>query len=309
MKVVYGLENLKVLDKKSIITIGVFDGVHKGHQQIICKVVEEAKKQSLNSVLVTFDPHPAEIINPKAHPSILSGLNLKIHLIERLGVDFTLVIKFDKDFAAIPADEFLKEILVEKLKAAEIVVGEGFKFGAKAEGNINFLESAGQNYGFKVDVVSLYKTDDGSSISSTRIRNLLKEGKLDEAKQILGHQPIISGKVVSGRGYGKVTGFHTANVETAEKASIPKEGVYAGYALINSKKMPAVLNIGPSPTFNVFKKRIEVHILNYDHSLIGEELEVELIKRLRSIKKFEDAKALSAQIKKDIQGAKKILGF
>jgi len=309
LKVVYGLENLKVLDKKSIVTIGVFDGVHKGHQQIIRKVIEEAKKQSLNSVLVTFDPHPIEIINPKAHPSILTSINLKVHIIERLGVDFVLVINFDKDFASMPANKFVKKILVEKLKAAEVVVGEGFKFGDKAEGNVDFLKSAGQNYDFKVDVVSLYKTADGSSISSTRIRNLLKEGKLDEAKQILGHQPVISGKVVSGKGYGKVTGFHTANIETVEKASIPKEGVYAGYALLNSKKMAAVLNIGPSPTFDVFKKRIEVHILNYDHSLIGEELEVELVKRLRSIKKFEDAKALSAQITKDIEEAKKILSF
>lgn len=307
MRVINGLDDLRRLKKRSAVTIGVFDGVHAGHRQIIKHVVKNAKEKNLYSVVVTFDPHPAEVLKLGFHPTVLTGKNLKLHLIKRLGVSIVLVIKFSKTFARKSAPKFIEELLVEKLRAAYVAIGEGFKFGAKAHGDINLLRKAGAKYGFEVEEVPLVSTDDGLKISSTRIRNLLKEGRLDEAKRILGHRPIISGKVVVGKGYGDLTGFHTANIVTHEKASVPKEGVYTAFVLFNSKKMPAVVNIGPSPTFHVKNKRIEVHILKYDKELYGKELEVELVSRLRDIKRFKSPAALSAQIKKDIAKAKTLL--
>lgn len=307
MKIIDGLGKLKKLDKRSAVTIGVFDGVHVGHQRIIKQVVKEARQKSLYSVVITFDPNPREVINPGSHSVTLTGINLKLHLFERLGVDITLVINFNKSFAEMSASRFMQDVLVSKLRAANVFLGEGFRFGAGARGDMELLKEAGQNYDFKVEEIPLISTDDGVKISSTRIRNMLKEGKLDEAKKILGHRPIVSGKVKAGKGYGSQTGFHTANIETLEKASVPKEGVYAGFVIFNSKKMPSVINIGPSPTFDVKKKRIEIHIMEYTKELYGEELELELVARLRDIRKFMDAKALSAQIKKDIAKARAIL--
>ncbi len=308
MKVVNGLSELQKLDKGSVVTIGVFDGVHIGHSLIIKHAVKKAKEQGLYSVALTFDPHPLDILRPKSYPTILTGLNLKLHLIQKLGINITVVIKFTKSFASMSAKKFIQDILVDKLNVKTIVVGEGFRFGAKAAGDTDLLKKQGLIHGFSVEPIALHKTADSHKISSTRIRNLLKEGKLDEAKEILGHPVIISGKVVTGKGFGSITGFHTANIETADKASVPKEGVYTGFALLGNKKMPAVLNIGPSPTFDVLKKRIEVHILSYDKPLYDKNLEVELVARLRGIVKFKTPQALSAQITKDIQKAKKILG-
>lgn len=307
MRTIKGLENLGKLKKRGVVTIGVFDGVHAGHRRIIKHIVRRAKKNNLFSVVITFDPHPKEVLNPGSHPTILTGLNLKLHLIQRLGVDVVLVVRFNKTFAKMSAEKFIKEVLVDKLRAANIALGKGFRFGAGARGDISVLKKAAASYKFGVEEIPLISTDDGLEISSTRIRRLLKEGKLDEAKRVLGHRPIISGKVVAGKGYGILTGFHTANIETGQKASVPKEGVYTGFVLFDAKKMPAVINIGGSPTFNLANKKIEVHILKYEKGLYGKELEVELVARLRDVKKFKSASALSAQIKKDIKRAKAIL--
>lgn len=307
MKTILGLENLKRFDKKSVVTIGVFDGVHIGHQKIIKTAVIKAKESDLYSAVVTFDPHPLDVLRPKAYATTLTSVALKLHLIESLGVDLVLVINFTKSFAKMSAKRFIKDILIDKLWADHIIIGQGFRFGAGARGNVEYLRRAGQEYGFSVEEIPLVKTEDNLKISSTRIRNLIKEGKLGQAQKILGHPVIISGKVISGKGFGSLTGFHTANIETGDKASVPQEGVYAGFTRMNNKRLPCVLNIGPSPTFDIRKKRIEVHILKYNRPLYDQELEVELIARLRGIKKFKDAAHLSNQIKKDIEKAKAIL--
>ncbi len=307
MKVINGLKDLKRQAKNSAVAIGVFDGVHAGHRKIIKTAAQKAKKEGLKSVVVTFDPHPLDVLRPKHHATTMTGLNLKSHLIQSLGVDVLLIIKFDKTFARTSAKKFIEHILIDKLKVKHVVVGKNFHFGAGGRGDVDYLKIFGKTYGFKVDEVALVKTADGHKISSTRIRNLLKAGDLKSAQEILGHPVIISGTVVEGKGYGSQTGFHTANIETEDKASVPKEGVYTGFTLIDNKKYNSVLNIGPSPTFNIKKKRIEVHILGYSKHLYDNILEVELIARLRDIKKFKDAKALSRQIKKDIDKAKSIL--
>jgi len=306
LKVIYGLENLKKLDRKSAVTIGVFDGVHLAHRQIIKHVIEQSKQHHWHSVLITFDPHPLDLLKPKTYPTILTGLNLKLHLIERLGIEIVVIIKFTKAFSKMRASKFIEDVLVDKLQAAHVAVGAGFKFGYKSQGTVEMLKEAGAKYDFSVKEVPPIKTFDGLMISSTRIRNLLKAGELEQAKRLLGHQPIISGTVIAGKGYGSQTGFHTANIETADKASVPKEGVYAGFVMLDDKKLQAVVNIGPSPTFEVTKKRIEAHVLEYDKPLYDRELELELICRLRDIKKFPNTESLSAQIEKDIAQAKKI---
>ncbi len=307
MKIIEGLKNLSRRQKKSVVAIGVFDGVHVGHRKIISTAVKKARKFGCNSVVITFDPHPLDVIRPKNHPTRLTGLSLKTHLIENLGVDTLLIIKFNKTFAKMSAKKFVEDVLINKLRVQNIVVGENFRFGAGAKGDIKYLEETGAKQGFDVEEVPLIKTAEGHKISSTRIRNLLRDGDLESAQEILGHPVFISGVVIEGQGYGSQTGFHTANIETEDKASVPKEGVYTGFTMIGKKRFESVMNIGPSPTFNIKKKRIEVHMLEYNKPLYDNILEIELIARLRDIKKFKDVKSLSKQIKNDIDKAKRIL--
>jgi len=299
--VIYGLNNLPELKACSSCTIGVFDGVHKGHQKIIRKTIDLAKKNGCSSVVITFDPHPSAVINPDYHPTILTGINLKIDLILGLGVDYIIVIDFDKDFADITPNQFLEKILHQKLKVKAIVEGEGFRFGKDAMGDVELLEWFCKQNDIELSIVPLCYTADGLKISSTRIRHLLKEGAIQQTKEILGHYPMIMGKVVKGGGRGGLTGFHTANIETSQKSSVPKEGVYAGNIIIDNKKKPAVINIGPAPTFGVKKHSIEAHILNFKGDLYHQEVELEVRQRIRDIKEFSTPAKLTKQIKKDIK--------
>jgi len=288
------------------VAIGVFDGVHQGHQRIIKTAVDDAKKLNAQSVVVTFRPHPLGVLMPGKYPPILTGLDLKIRLIERLGVDLMLVINFTREFARTSAQCFIDEVLIKKLNVLEVVVGEGFRFGKNEAGDVDFLLNSGRKSGFKVKSVPLVLVDE-KVISSTRIRNLLRNGKIDEAGRILGHYPKLMGKVIQGCGRGRDVGFCTANIETEDKASVPCEGVYAGFVRLNDKKRACVVNIGPCPTFNIKEPRIEAHIIDFNEDIYGNKIEIEIIKNLRGQKKFKDKKALSVQINEDIEQTKKIL--
>lgn len=307
MQVIKGLENLKKEKNGTSVAIGVFDGVHAGHQTVINKMIDIAKKEGLKSVVVTFDPNPLDVLRPKKFPTILTALPLKIKLIEELGVDTLVVINFTKEFANINAGNFVKSTLVDTLKMKALVVGERFCLGSKRSGDVSVLFSLSAKYGYSLNVIGKIKDENGNRISSTHIRNLIYEGNLDEATKLLGRYPVFIGKVETGDGRGGLTGFHTANVITQDKASIPKTGVFVGTVITNSSSHPAVINIGASPTFGVKKKRIEAHIIDYDKQLYGKEITISLLKKLREIKKFKDYKELSKQIEKDIEKAKEIL--
>ncbi len=305
MKVISGLEKLKLQERKSIVTIGVFDGVHKGHQAIIETVVRDAQNLKAQSVVITFEPHPLEVLAPGCHPPILTSLDSKTKLIERMGVDLFLIIKFTGEFANMPPGDFIDKILLKKLNAVEVVVGQGFRFGKDLAGDINFLIEQGIQKGYEVKSISLL-TADREAISSTRIRHLLKCGKIMEARKILGYYPRLTGTIVRGCGRGRDVGFCTANIETKDRDSVPRNGVYAGFVRLNGDRKICVINIGGCPTFNVKKSRVEIHIIDFDGNIYGNKIEIEIVKNLREQEKFKNKESLAVQIEKDVRQAKKL---
>jgi riboflavin kinase/FMN adenylyltransferase len=310
MEVVFGIENLQPTKKASVVAIGVFDGVHLGHQAIIRRVLKEARKMDAQAVVITFEPHPSRIIKPESHSPILTGIKLKTELIEELGVDILLIIKFTKEFSQLTPEEFVSRLLVKLLRTVCVVVGEEFRFGKNAAGDVDFLKKYGKEHNFDVISVPLVLTE-GKPISSTRIRSLLFEGNLERAKAILGRYPRFIGVVVRGHGRGdSILGFPTANIETPDTASVPGQGVYAGWIrLASGEPQMCVIDIGTSPTFEKQSKKTEihVHVPGLSADMYGKHVEVEIQLRIRDEKSFLDEKALMEQIASDIEVAKKAL--
>ena len=307
MKIVKGIRSIKKQRISSVVTIGVFDGVHKAHQLILKKLVNQAKKRNLQSIVITFDPHPLDILKPKDYPTTLTSLNLKVRLLKDLGVNKVIIIKFSKSFAALSADEFVKEYLIKRLKMKELIIGTSFSFGRNKEGNISLLKKLAKENKFKILEIDKIKDEHNRRISSTHIRGLIHNAELEKAANLLGRYPTFIGKVHKGKGRGDITGFHTANVKTEDKASIPKNGVYAGYVEVDKIIKKAVICIGSSPTFKDKTKQIEAHIIGFNKELYGKQISVAMAKRIREIKWFKSPKDLSKQIEKDIEKAKKVL--
>lgn len=307
MKIFRGIDSVEKLKDGTAVTIGVYDGVHKGHQAVISKLIKQANEKGLKTIAVTFDPHPLDILRPKKYPTILTALPLKLKLLEELGLDMVLIINFTQKIAEMKAEDFVKNVLVDKLNIRLLVVGERFCLGSNRDGDINTLLKLSTKYGFTLRVIGKILDEKENRISSTHIRNLIYEGDLDTAAKILGRYPTIIGTVEHGDGRGGLTGFHTANVVTQDKASIPRSGVYAGRVSANSISHPAVINIGASPTFGVKKKRIEAHVIDFNKELYGKDITITLVKKIRDIECFNDHIELSHQIEKDIQKAKDIL--
>lgn len=307
MKRIYGLEDLAPRERPTAVAVGVFDGVHRGHQQIIKAAIEAAREIDGESLVMTFDPHPLEVVRPGSHPPLLTTTSHKAHLIEDLGVDVFLVVKFTPEFAELSADEFAADVLADRLRAKRVAVGEDFRFGRGAQGDVGLLRSLGDRYGFTVLCLPLIEID-GSAISSTRIRQLLRHADLEGIKRVLGRYPRFIGRVVEGHRRGRELGFPTANIVTAEEASVPGLGVYAGWVWVDGKKKKSVINIGTSPTFDDEAHPVtHVHILDYGADLYGREVEVEVRARLREERTFDSPTALAAQISTDIEVAKGIL--
>ena len=306
MKVVYGIENLPSSDKKRVVTVGFFDGVHKGHQAVIKEAVKEAQRQKAESAALTFEPHPLEVLKPGSHPAILTNIRLKAKLIEALGIDIFLVVRFTKKLAQLSPRQFIDQVLVGELRAATIVVGENFKFGRGQGGDISFLKSYGEQRNLKVVAVPSLKVK-GKAVSSTLLRQLLSEGDLKAVQEIQGRYPQITAKVVRGRGEGTSLGFSTANLEITENSSLPAKGVYAGYIRLNGIEKACAIYVGTSPTFDLKERRLEVHIFNFEGNLYGQQVDVEFKAKIRNERKFPDREALAAQIKKDVAKAKLVL--
>jgi riboflavin kinase/FMN adenylyltransferase len=309
MKIIRGLRDLKRQRRSSVVTIGVFDGLHVGHRSVIRKVVEDAKRAKMASVVITFDPHPAKVLDSRHSVPSLISLKHRLRLIEELGVDLSLVANFTGAFSKIPPEKFIKDILIDKFRTKEILAGENFYFGRGAVAGSKSIQALAHKYGFKVKIVAPVRAA-GHAVSSSLIRKLIAQGDLRKSEKLLGRRVSVLGTVVKGSGLARNLGCPTANINPHHEA-IPPRGVYAVRALFGKKRLKGVLNIGFRPTFYSSRDEeptVEVHIFGFKGSLYGKEIEVCFIEKLRNERKFNTVQALARQVREDINSAKNILG-
>lgn len=295
---------------RSVVTIGVFDGVHRGHQQIIEHAVSLAHKLAVSSVVISFDPHPSEVVRPGSHPTVLTDADRKAQLIERLGVDVFCLLPFTAEFSRLAPDTFVHDVLVEHLHAAAVVVGENFRFGHKAAGDVRLLAELGHRFGFTVEGAPLV-ADSDTVFSSTYIRSCIDAGDVAAAAVALGRPHRLGGVVVRGDRRGRLLGFPTANLLCPEHAAIPADGVYAGWLLRDAAadRMPAAISIGTNPQFSGKDRRVEAFVLDWDGDLYGERVELDFIARLREMRRFDEVEMLVSQIEDDVRVARRALGL
>jgi riboflavin kinase/FMN adenylyltransferase len=291
---------------RCVVTIGVFDGVHRGHRQIIGRAVERARAGGYSSVLLTFDPHPSEVVRPGSHPPILTTQRTKAELVEKLGVDVFCVVPFTLDFMRLAPDEFVHEVLVSSLHAAAVVVGENFRYGRKAAGDVPALTRAGRSFGFAVEGVPLLEEDDGTTISSTYIRSCIAGGDVAAAARALGRPHRVEGVVVRGDGRGAGIGYPTANLATVAHAALPADGVYAGRMHRGGTILPVAISIGTNPTFEGQERRVEAYVLDFDGDLYGEHVTYEFVERLRATERYDSVDALVEQMGHDVRDTRRI---
>jgi len=303
MEIIKSISSLKKKQKKSIITIGIFDGVHHGHQRIIKDVNKKARRAGLKSHLVTFYPHPVDFFGNKKIS--LTTLDEKIALLDELGLEALSVIKFTKKFAQLLPGEFIRKYILP-LHPHEIIVGSNHTFGKNASGNIELLKKFGKKYGFKVSIAKLKKKNK-TNINSTLIRELILLGRIEKAEEFLGRKYSIFGKVVKGRGIGRKLGFPTANLKVSGNKLLPGPGVYLTKTLVKKKYYSSLTNIGFAPTFgkqNVLS--VEVFLKDFKKNIYGTTLKVIFLKKIRDEKKFGSEEALKKQIKKDVSNLKEV---
>jgi riboflavin kinase/FMN adenylyltransferase len=299
-----------------VATIGVFDGVHLGHQELIHRAVQLAHERGLPSVLVTFDPHPAEVVRPGSHPAQLTTLHRKAELVEQLGIDVFCVLPFTLELSRVPADEFVHEVLVEQLHVAAVVVGENFTFGYRAAGKVELLAELGQRFGFAVEGAKLVTVPNSSphseiTFSSTYIRACINAGDVTAAAAALGRPHRLEGIVVRGDRRGHELGFPTANLSTPRFAAVPADGVYAGrFSLLNATGRPplmAAISVGTNPTFSGRERRVEAFVLDVDEDFYGQRVAIDFTARLRDMERFDSTEALVAQMHKDVRRTRELL--
>lgn len=306
MNVIYDLNTLKARLENPVITIGNFDGVHRGHLSLFEKVRERADAIHGQAAVMTFEPHPIRIMVPGKAIPLITPVKQKLELISKAGMDFIFCIPFTHDFAAITAENFVRDILLEKIGVRELVVGYDYSFGHQREGNVVFLQEMGEKWGFRVHVMGPIHVDE-APVSSTLIRGLVQDGKLSEAKTLLGRDYQISGTVVKGKNRGgKLLGFPTANLNLIDEL-IPRGGVYAVTVIVDDVTYNGVTNIGYNPTFGDTALTVETHILDFSEDLLGKTIKVNFIQRLRDEATFSDIQELSEQIGRDVQQARELL--
>lgn len=293
-----------------MLTIGVFDGVHRGHAQLISRAVKSAAARGVPSVLMTFDPHPMEVVRPGSHPAQLSTLDRRAELVAELGIDYFCVMPFTQEFMKLTPERYVQELLVDKLRVAEVVVGDNFTFGKQAAGTVDTMRELGRQYGFEVDGVTLLG-EHAVTFSSTYIRSCLASGDIAAAAEALGRPHRVEGVVVHGDGRGKGLGFPTANVAPPLHAAIPADGVYAGWFTVlgeeNSPRRMAAISVGTNPTFDGRNRTVEPHILDYDGDLYGKHVAVDFVEQLRGMRKFESIDELVEAIGRDVKQAREVL--
>ncbi len=306
MEVIVGIDRIPRTLINPVVTIGNFDGVHRGHQTLFQRVKDWAARLKGETVVVTFDPHPLRVLRPGNGPFFITPHEQKLKLIAASGIDVTVVIPFSKGFAQISATEFVTDLLVGKLGMRAIVVGYDYRFGRGREGDIAFLERMGRQHGFEVETVSAIEID-GTMVSSTLIRQCIQDGELVEARRLLGRPYEITGTVVRGRNRGgRLLGFPTANIRIHEQAP-PKRGVYAVEALVGGRLYGGAANLGYNPTFGDTELSLEVHLFGFDEDIYDQVITVRFLERLRDEKRFSGVEELVAQIARDCEKAKGIL--
>jgi riboflavin kinase/FMN adenylyltransferase len=304
---------------RTVVTVGMYDGVHRGHQELIGTAVARARAMRRPCLLLTFDPHPAEVIRPGSHPAILTSMDRKAELVAGLGVDAMCVLPFTQEFMRLSPESFTHTVLVEHLHAAQVVVGQNFTYGHRAAGTVESLTVEGRRFGFAVEGIALAEdTSDGGevTISSTYIRACVAAGDMVSAARALGRPHRVDGVVVRGDRRGRDMGYPTANVESAPFTAIPADGVYAGFLVTRDprsgasrERFPAAISVGTNPTFQGSRRTVEAFILDYDGDLYGEHVGVEFVQRLRPMEAFPDMDALLVAMAKDVEDTRTSLNL
>ena len=286
-------------NKKTIVTLGTFDGVHIGHTEILKKLTQNTHDGEFESTVLTFFPHPRTVLQGKSDLKLLNTINEKISLLENIGIENLIIHPFDEKFAELSAEEFAKTILVDQLHIHKIIIGYDHRFGKNRTADINDLITFGTQFGFEVEQISAQEID-AISISSTKIRNALELGDIDLANQYLGYSYFLSGTVVKGKQLGRTIGFPTANIELDEDYKlVPKNGVYIVCAKIDDQLVNGMMNIGFNPTVEGKNKTIEVHLFDFNSDLYNHKIKISIKYPIRSEQKFESIAVLKQQLMKD----------
>ncbi|MBT2491143.1 bifunctional riboflavin kinase/FAD synthetase [Streptomyces sp. ISL-96] len=306
-----GLEDIPQDWGRSVVTIGSYDGVHRGHQLIIGRAVERARELGVPSVVVTFDPHPSEVVRPGSHPPLLAPHHRRAELMAELGVDAVLILPFTAEFSKLSPADFIVKVLVDKLHARAVIEGPNFRFGHRAAGNVDYLAELGRTYGYEVEVVDLYvrgAAGGGEPFSSTLVRRLVAEGDVEGAAEILGRPHRVEGVVVRGAQRGRELGYPTANVETLPHTAIPADGVYAGWLTVEGEKMPAAISVGTNPQFNGTERTVEAYAIGrVGLDLYGLHVAVDFLAYVRGQEKFESIVALLEAIADDVKRCSELI--
>ena len=301
MKVFYEADNAEIASP-TVLTLGVFDGLHIGHQLFMKTVVERARAAGAVPTVITFEPHPRAVLHPESAPPLLQTFDQKIEALGVLGMEQTIVIHFDKAFSRIRAEDFLREVVVDRLQAKEVYLGRGFAFGHNREGHIDLLRRVSKDLGFLADEVQEVQIH-GERVSSSRIRELILQGRMNLARRMLGRPYGVQGRVVRGDARGQGIGFPTANIDPQNRV-IPRRGVYVTGILIDGQWRQSVTNVGLRPTFGDSKQSsIETHVLHWSDDLYGRTVRVRFLHRLRDEKKFSSIDELRSQIERDVARA------
>ncbi|MDH6128588.1 bifunctional riboflavin kinase/FAD synthetase [Kitasatospora sp. GP82] len=305
-----GLEEVPGDWGRSVVTIGSFDGVHRGHQLIIGRAVERARELGARAVVVTFDPHPSEVVRPGSHPPLLAPQPRRAELMAELGVDAVLVLPFTLEFSKESPEVFVQQVLVDALHARLVIEGPNFRFGHKAAGNVELLAELGRRADFEVEVVDLQvcgEAGDGKPFSSTLVRGLVSEGDMTGAAEVLGRPHRVEGVVVRGAQRGRELGFPTANVETVPHSAIPADGVYAGWLTAGGERMPAAISVGTNPTFDGTSRTVEAYAIDrIGLDLYGLHVAVDFLAYLRGMEKFDSIEALLDRMADDVKRAREL---
>ena len=300
MQVIKGLKHLPSFPKDCVVAIGNFDGVHLGHRKILQILVREARKHNLFSLLLTFSPHPEKVLVGRK-PKMLQTLNQRLREIEKYGIQIAVVLPFNRRFAGLSAEEFVRTIVLEKLKAKKIIVGENFRFGKNREGDVSKLNAFAAEFHFDIQSIpQVAKKDD--VVSSSLIRELVQKGDIERANTLTGRPYEIEGTVIKGKSRGKNLGFPTANIHSLNDLAPP--GLFISEVEIGSKSWPSVTHVGSKPTFNEKDTHIESYIIGFRNNLYGQRIRISFLRKIRDEKKFRTPEDLSHQIRKDLESAK-----
>lgn len=292
----------------SAVTIGKFDGVHAGHRRVIRQLCEAAEPAGLVSTVLTFDRHPLALLNPEKVPTSLTSAAQKREILESTGVGALVMVEFTEEFSQLSAEDFIRRVLVDAVRARVVFVGVDFRFGHGGLGDVDLLVERGRDNGFDVRIIEPVRPEGDRVISSSWIRDLLSEGRVDEAAKLLERLPSVRGEVVHGEQRGRALGYPTANLSANLEGFIPADGIYAAYATVGGRTMPAAVSIGNNPTFvGVAEKQVEAHILDENLDLYGTTLEISFVEYIRGMAKFESVPDLVEQIGRDEARTREIL--